>query len=216
MITFQLLHADLPDVETDLVVVPIFSDLIPLKGEAGHLDWRLNGRISRLIKNKKISGTFEEVTLLYRKHKIACGAVLLAGFGKTADLDSVKLAAIYSYIGETVKSMGKKSFALSLPIPSSTAMDDYEGIALGFVRGLAASLTEDRGSGDYTIAVVEKNETDLEPLRTGLDKAIKSEKLSGKMKIAVQEFGVSGTKATIDIAEPTERIDNKATGTADR
>lgn len=183
MITVQLLNAKLLDVETDLIVVPIFNDLIPLKGEAGYLDWRLNGEISRLIKANKISGAFEEATLLYRKHKTACGAALLLGFGKTANLDSSKLATIYSYMAQTIKSMGKDRFALSLSIPSSIAIDDYECLSAGLIEGLADSLIEDKNSGDYTVAVVEENETHLKSLKSRLTEAIRAKQLSRKIKI---------------------------------
>lgn len=184
MITLQLLNAKLLDVETDLIVVPVFSDLIPLKGEAGYLDWRLNGEISRLIKSNKVSGAFEEVTLLYRKHKTACGTALLLGFGKTANLDPLKLATIYSHMAQTIKSMGKDRFALSLSIPSSNAIDDCERLSTGLVEGLADSLIGDKNSGDYTIAVSEEDATLLKSLKKGLTKAIRAKQLSRKIKIA--------------------------------
>ncbi|MBU2590680.1 MAG: M17 family peptidase N-terminal domain-containing protein [Nitrospinota bacterium] len=183
MITLQLLNAKLLDVETDLIVVPIFNDLIPLKGEAGYLDWRLNGEISRLIKANKISGIFEEVTLISREHKIACGTALLLGFGKMANLDSPKLATIYSYMAQTIKSMGKDRFALSLSIPSSNAIDDCERLSAGLVEGLADSLIGDKSSGDYTIAVAEEDAALLKSLKKGLTKAIRARQLGRKMKI---------------------------------
>lgn len=183
MITFQLLPSELLDVETDLIVVPIFSDLIPLKSQAGYLDWRLNGEISRLIKTNKVSGVFEEVSLIFREHKTSCGTALLLGFGKLANINSPKLTAIYSYLGQTIKSIGKKRFAISLSLPSSSNMSDYESIATSLVEGLTNSLMSEKESADYKITIAEKDVQLLKSLKNILAEIIKAKKLTGKITI---------------------------------
>ena len=40
----------------DALVVPVWSDVRPLRGAAGLLDWRLCGRLSQMIREGRVSG----------------------------------------------------------------------------------------------------------------------------------------------------------------
>lgn len=48
----------------DVLVIPIWSDVRPLRGPAGLLDWRLCGKISQMIREGRVSGAAGEKLLL--------------------------------------------------------------------------------------------------------------------------------------------------------
>src|SRR3972149_3112777 len=54
MLKIKTLPDEFLKTETDLIVVSFFKDVIPLKGDAGNIDWFLNGQISNLIKKMKV------------------------------------------------------------------------------------------------------------------------------------------------------------------
>lgn len=55
----QLEEAQIPEA----LVLPFFSDERPLRGAAGLVDWRLCGRLSRMLKAGRVRGALGEATL---------------------------------------------------------------------------------------------------------------------------------------------------------
>jgi hypothetical protein len=49
--------------ECDVLVTGFFSDERPLRGSTGWIDWRLNGILSRLLIEKRLTGGWKETTL---------------------------------------------------------------------------------------------------------------------------------------------------------
>jgi hypothetical protein len=47
----------------DALVVPLWTDVRPLRGAAGLLDWRLNGRLSQLLREGRVEGATGEKLL---------------------------------------------------------------------------------------------------------------------------------------------------------
>ncbi|HTA18129.1 MAG TPA: peptidase M17, partial [Polyangia bacterium] len=47
----------------DAVCVPVWTDVRPLRGAAGLLDWRLCGRLSTMLASGKVTGAEGEQTL---------------------------------------------------------------------------------------------------------------------------------------------------------
>ena len=67
--------------ETQCAVVTSFADSRPLKGNAALLDWRLNGRLSRILLNRRFSGDFKEALLLPSEGRIRSREILFLGLG---------------------------------------------------------------------------------------------------------------------------------------
>jgi hypothetical protein len=80
------------DVQAVLLGVP--SDQRPLKGTAGHLDWRLKGMVSRFLKAGHITGQAGEIVLVPMLRGECRKTLIFLGHGKVSDqnLPSVKLA----------------------------------------------------------------------------------------------------------------------------
>ena len=78
----HVLAADLAkwdEADRDALVLPIFADERPLRGAAGLCDWRLNGRLSRLVRAKRATGTRDFTTALVqgmREHQTEIDALI--------------------------------------------------------------------------------------------------------------------------------------------
>jgi len=88
---FGIRSVDLRRVDTlnfDAIVLPIFQEKTQLLGVAGLLDWRLCGRLSRLLVEEKFEGRDKEVILLSYASKIGQKNLFLYGLGQTRKLDA--------------------------------------------------------------------------------------------------------------------------------
>jgi len=70
----------------DALVVPLPEDERPLRGDAGRVDWRLSGQLSRLLLDGFASGRRGEAVLLPADARVASRRLLLAGVGPAAEL----------------------------------------------------------------------------------------------------------------------------------
>jgi len=75
------------ETEGDALVLTFFSDERPLRGATGLADWRLCGRLSRLIKHRRLSGRRGETLLLPPGRRLPFGRVLLFGLGDSQRFD---------------------------------------------------------------------------------------------------------------------------------
>jgi hypothetical protein len=81
------IHFVLPEIrhldrlKSEALSLPFFSDERPLHGVLGLVDWRMHGRISRLIVSGRISGSSDEITLVPARPRLTFEKVLLFGLG---------------------------------------------------------------------------------------------------------------------------------------
>jgi hypothetical protein len=101
---------------TNLLVLPFFSGVKPLKGTIGFVDWRLNSFLSRLIINNRIEGKFFEKILIPPFERIPAERILLNSLGKYEEIDPVKIAEYSQKLLETCYKISYANFALAVPI----------------------------------------------------------------------------------------------------
>jgi PAS domain-containing protein len=65
----------------DCLVLPVFKDDRPLRGAAGLADWRLCGKLSRLLKASRASADAGETLLLPPGRRLRFGRILWFGLG---------------------------------------------------------------------------------------------------------------------------------------
>lgn len=65
----------------DCLVLPVFKDDRPLRGAAGLADWRMCGRLSRLLKSNRATADQGETMLLPPGRRLRFGKVLWFGLG---------------------------------------------------------------------------------------------------------------------------------------
>jgi hypothetical protein len=114
----------------DALVVHVWSNIRPLRGAAGLLDWRLCGRLSQLIRDGRVSGAPHEKLLLVTG-RIPWRRVLVIGVGESTGFceDAFRRAVDCSL--EALRGIGAKSVAIALPgrdldlIPPDSAIGHF-------------------------------------------------------------------------------------------
>ena len=92
----------------------IFSDERPPRGICGFLDWRLNGFISKEMKQGRISGEFQEKVIIPFPGRISTEILLLFGLGPIAEFNYDRIYTSAYQIAEAVDGMLLNNFAFSL------------------------------------------------------------------------------------------------------
>jgi hypothetical protein len=98
----------------DLFVVPIWTDVRPLRGAAGLLDWRLNGRLSECLRDERFAGERGE-RLLWPTKRIPWRAVLAIGLGATRDFDEERFRDTLDTTFTVMQGLGLSTLAAALP-----------------------------------------------------------------------------------------------------
>jgi len=125
----------------DVAAVPLFSTDRPLRGAAGRADWRLQGRLSRLLAEGRLSGARGEAVLVESGGPVAARYLLALGLGSRADLDG---EAWRAYAGDAVRrarGLGAGRLALALPECDPRALPLRQR-AEALLAGAGAALAE--------------------------------------------------------------------------
>lgn len=69
------------ETKRDCLVLPVFKDDRPLRGAAGLADWRMCGRLSRLLKANKANGEAGETLMLPPGRRLPFAKILWFGLG---------------------------------------------------------------------------------------------------------------------------------------
>jgi leucyl aminopeptidase len=98
----------------DALLIPVWSDVRPLRGAAGLLDWRLCGRLSQMIRDGRFSGAAGE-KLLLATNRIPWQRVLAVGLGDSKSFDDDGLRQAIDCGLEALRRLGGHSLAIALP-----------------------------------------------------------------------------------------------------
>jgi hypothetical protein len=98
----------------ELMVVPFFADERPLRGAAGLVDWRMCGRLSRLLLSGRVGGGLGETTLLPARG-LLFPRLLLVGLGPSEGFGEPAFREVAKTIAEVTRRLGVKRYALPLP-----------------------------------------------------------------------------------------------------
>jgi hypothetical protein len=113
----------------DLFVVPTFSDVRPLRGAAGLLDWRLNGRLSDCLREQRFAGARGE-RLLMPTRRIPWPAVLVLGLGDARDFDDEAFRDTLDTAFSVMRGMGLGRLAAALPGRESERISPERAVTL--------------------------------------------------------------------------------------
>jgi len=117
---------DLVDIDT--LVVMLTEDGRPLRGAAGHVDWRMCGHLSRLLLDEVASGKAGEHVLLPAGPNLPVERVLLFGCGRSADVRD-GFASILEHLGTTLDGLKALAVAVVPPEPGHALQKPLESWA---------------------------------------------------------------------------------------
>ncbi|HET7538443.1 MAG TPA: M17 family peptidase N-terminal domain-containing protein [Polyangiaceae bacterium] len=100
---------------TEIIVSTIASDERPPHGVTGLLDFRLAGRISRLIQAGYATGKVGEVLLIPGKPKLPFDKILLFGIGVRADFNDPVFRTVLNKILRTLEGLRARTAVVELP-----------------------------------------------------------------------------------------------------
>ena len=103
----------------DCLVLPVFRDDRPLRGAAGLVDWRLCGKLSRLLKANKASADAGETMLLPPGRRLKFSRILWFGLGDAKGYSEDRFKKDLAWMLGVVAKAGVTEWAIQLPGRSS-------------------------------------------------------------------------------------------------
>ncbi len=125
--------------ECDVLVTGFFLDERPLKGSSGLVDWRLNGRLSRLIIGKRLTGEWKEMILIPSEGRVIPRMILLLGLGRVKEYSYPRLRELSPFLLETLQKLNISSACFSLPYGDHTSVDCARSVEI-LIEGIADSF----------------------------------------------------------------------------
>ena len=135
----------------DILAVGFWSDVRPLRGAPGLLDWRLCGKLSAWVVAGKLAGGDGEQMLFPSGGRLPWKLVLLLGLGKRGDFTEKKFRAVVHRLVKTMRGLHVSRAAMALPgrgegpaasavVPARRALDlvihESEEVQPGVLREL--------------------------------------------------------------------------------
>lgn len=136
----------------DSLAFGFFSDERPPRGYCGLADWRLNGLVSNLIAEGRVTGAFMEKILISPDHRIPSSKIFLVGLGESTQLTYEKLYTAGCTILQTLNEAECSDFAFDIP-GSDRCNLEVPKMAVAMVSGLfeAGSLKPGSAASDMVV-----------------------------------------------------------------
>jgi hypothetical protein len=111
-----ILSTDEVDIqECEILVSGLFEDERPLQGATGWIDWRLNGKLSHFLLERRLTGAWKETTLIPSEGRVIPRMILILGLGRVREYSYLRLRQLSPYLTETLRKMQTSSICLCLP-----------------------------------------------------------------------------------------------------
>lgn len=99
----------------DCLVLPVFRDDRPLRGAAGLADWRLCGRLSRLLKTNRATAEPGETMMLPPGRRLRFKRVMWFGLGDAKGYTDDRFRNDLVWISKVVNDAGVADWSLQAP-----------------------------------------------------------------------------------------------------
>jgi hypothetical protein len=134
------------EVARDALVLAVFKDDRPLRGAAGLADWRLCGRLSRLLLAERATGAAGETLLLPPGRRLRFGRILWFGLGESKGYTDERYRKDVAWIAEVVRKAQIGDWALQAPGRASGVIGARRAVEL---------LLEDRALASQPLTLLE-------------------------------------------------------------
>ena len=140
MIRLKLVDGGPDKAPCGTLAVGLFKGERPPRGEAGLVDWRLGGSLSRAILAGRVDGAAGTTVLMPAK-KLPCARVLVVGLGPHAEFKGKTLAAALDEVLRKVAGFQDDDLAFALPGTKPWAMPRNTAEVIGeqVLHALAAA-----------------------------------------------------------------------------
>ena len=128
----------------DSLAFGFFSDERPPRGYCGLADWRLNGLISNLIAEGRLTGVFMEKVFISSDQRISFPKILLVGLGESTQLTYEKLYTAGCTIIQTLREIECADFAFDIPGSDRCSLE-VPKMAVAMVSGIFEAGNLKRG-----------------------------------------------------------------------
>ena len=105
----------LSELKTEALCLPFYRDERPMRGAAGLVDFRLCGRVSRLIASGRMHGDFGEAVLMPARPRLFAERLIWLGAGMHAELDEARFRSFVTDILTRLSDLRVRAAALCLP-----------------------------------------------------------------------------------------------------
>jgi hypothetical protein len=99
----------------DCLVLPVFKDDRPLRGAAGLADWRMGGRLSRMVKSNRANAEAGESILLPPGRRLRFARILWFGLGDAKGYTDERFKKDLVWILEVITKADVADWALQAP-----------------------------------------------------------------------------------------------------
>jgi len=151
MIHLKITSDSLDEAENQLALILTYEDIRPLRGQAGLVDWRLNGTLSQLILNNKFQGQMGEALLMPSAGRVGTKELMILGLGDSKLRGDQNIPNYVSIILEKILRKNNDSFCLSLS-DLAGSMFEWRNTVRLFVSMLSGK------EKDYHISLLEPEE----------------------------------------------------------
>lgn len=110
-------HRRIDTLDVDAIVLPFFQERIQPQGAAGYFDWRLCGRLGRLIQDSVFDGASNELMLLSYAARVGPCQLFLLGLGPPKLRSATRCIEEIDHVLEFLSASKAKSVALGIPQP---------------------------------------------------------------------------------------------------
>jgi hypothetical protein len=127
---------------TEVLAATVLEDERPPHGVAGMVDWRMCGRLSRLLQSGYVTGQLGEVILLPGKPQLPFDKLLFFGAGTRADFGERVYRTVVLKILTTLEGMRARTAVVELP------GRHFGGMAPEQAAAILLELSQDRPTHD--------------------------------------------------------------------
>jgi hypothetical protein len=103
------------EAKRDCLVLPVFKDDRPLRGAAGLADWRMCGRLSRLLKASRATGERGETMLLPPGRRLSFARIMWFGLGDARGYTDERFKKDVAWILEVIAPAGMTDWCVQAP-----------------------------------------------------------------------------------------------------
>lgn len=103
------------EIARDALVLPVFKDDRPLRGAAGLADWRMCGRLSKLLKLQRAGAEAGETLIMPPGRRLRFSRILWFGLGEAKGYSEERFRKDVKWIMDVAKTAGVTDWAFQMP-----------------------------------------------------------------------------------------------------